>query len=53
MPPFETQSLKIQYRNVLIQIPQDDVEAIEFAEKALAFMKKEIQAKTSQKSPKQ
>jgi len=49
MVPYEPQGLKIQYRNVLIQIPQDDVEAIEFAEKALAFMKKEIQEKTQSK----
>lgn len=52
MPQFEPQPLKIQYRNVLIQIPPDDVEAIEFAEKALAFMKKEIEEKTQQKTTK-
>jgi len=49
MVPFEPHALKIQYRNVLIQIPQDDIEAIEFAEKALAFMKKEILDKTQSK----
>lgn len=49
MKPFESQTLKIQYKNVLIQIPKDDVEAIEFAEKALAFMKKEILEKKQQK----
>ncbi|MDH5779100.1 MAG: hypothetical protein OEZ29_00720 [Candidatus Bathyarchaeota archaeon] len=42
MKPLESQALKIQYKNVLIQIPRDDVEAIEFVEKALAYMKKEI-----------
>lgn len=49
MPLLDTQALKIQYKNVLIQIPRDDVEAIEFAEKALAFMKKEILEKKRQK----
>jgi hypothetical protein len=49
MSPVETQALKIQYKNVLIQIPKDDIEAIEFAEKALAFMKKEMQEKKQQK----
>jgi hypothetical protein len=52
MPTFEPQPLKIQYRNVLIQIPPDDVEAIEFAEKALAFMKREIEEKNQQKATK-
>ena len=50
MKPFESQTLKIEYKNVLIQIPRDDVEAIEFVEKALAYMKKEILEEKRQKT---
>ena len=50
--PLETKALQIRYKNVFIQIPPDDVEAIEFAEKALAFMKKQIQEETRQKTTK-
>lgn len=50
MKPLESQTLKIQYKNVLIQIPRDDVEAIEFVEKALAYMKKEILEERQQRT---
>lgn len=52
MKPLESKTLKIQYKNVLIQIPRDDVEAIEFVEKALAYMKKEILEEKRQKATK-
>jgi hypothetical protein len=38
-----SKNLEIKYKGVLIQLPPD-LEALEFAEKAIAFMKKEIQS---------
>jgi len=35
-------SLKIQYGQVYIQLPTDDLEALEMAEKAIQFMKSYI-----------
>src|SRR3989304_52087 len=50
MPITIGQSLEIKYRGVHIQIPPDDIEAIEFAEKALAFMKQQVKEKQKAES---
>lgn len=52
MQILDTKALKIEYKNVLIRIPRDDIEAIEFVEKALAFMKKELLEEKRQKATK-
>ncbi len=42
LPAAETETLEIRYRGLFIQIPPNDIEAVELAEKALAFLKKEM-----------
>lgn len=49
MPILGTQALEIRYKGVVIQVPPDDIEAVELAEKALAFMKKEMLEKKKTK----
>ncbi len=45
MSEDKNQPIKIQYRGVYIQLPPNDLEALDFAKKAIRFMIKYLKEK--------
>ena len=46
----KNQPLKLQFRGVYIQLPPDDIEALEMAEKAIKFMKSVVEKSETEKT---
>ena len=46
----KNQPLKLQFRGVYIQLPLDDIEALEMAEKAIQFMKSVVEKSETEKT---
>lgn len=46
----KNQPLKLQFRGVYIQLPPDDIEALDMAEKAIQFMKSVVEKSETEKT---